>query len=157
MSSSTSGAQAHHATSRGEVVLSLDIDRILEDGGARQTVPAEFRYTPDSPLVVTVVFLVEGISDIVWRIGRDLLHQGMSSLSGVGDVQMWPARLEARPTAWLRLASPGMVALFALPVLPLTRWLEDTYGLVPAGTETHGLDWDAVTTGLLKGPEMPSN
>lgn len=154
MSSSTPGAPTHFVTPRGELVLPLTIDRIFEEA-LRAPVRTQFRYTPADPLVVTVVFRVETGPNVTWRIGRDVLGQGMSTPSGVGDVQVWPAHLELRRSARLRISSRGRTALFELPVLPLERWLEETYGLVPAGTETHGLDWDAFAAGLLQDPEVP--
>ncbi|MYW62522.1 SsgA family sporulation/cell division regulator [Streptomyces sp. SID8379] len=123
---------------------------------ARQAVKAEFRFDPGSPLIVCVEFLVAGGPRVLWRIGRDLLQQGLHSVSGLGDVQMWPAHPEADvATARLRLASGDMAALFELPVSPLAEWLEHTYELVPAGAELSEMDWDSATADLLQGPTAP--
>ncbi|KUM84633.1 MULTISPECIES: SsgA family sporulation/cell division regulator [Streptomyces] len=149
MSSNQPGVQSRPA-SYACPVLVLDIERVL-DVAARQTIRAEFRFDPAAPLAVSLELVVKDGPRVLWRIGRDLLQQGLRSAGGLGDVQMWPARSEEGGTAWLQLASRDMAALFELPVPPLEEWLEHTYELVPAGRELAGIDWDATTTDLLAG------
>jgi hypothetical protein len=150
MSSNQPGVQARPAP-HGRPELILDIERVL-GVAARQAIRAEFRFDPGTPLVVSVELLIEGGPRVLWRIGRDLLQQGLYSVSGLGDVQMWPARSEDPATAWLQLASQDMAALFELPVPPLEEWLEYTYELVPAGRELAAIDWEVATADLLQGP-----
>ncbi|MER6165560.1 SsgA family sporulation/cell division regulator [Streptomyces violaceorubidus] len=134
------------------LTLSLDVERVL-DVSVRQTVRAEFCFSPRSPLVVSVDLLVQGGPKVRWRIGRDLLQQGLYSVSGLGDIRMWPSHLGERDTAWLQLCSGDMAALFELPVQPLAEWLEHTYEAVPAGQELAGVDWDVASVGLLAARE----
>ncbi|MEV7236758.1 SsgA family sporulation/cell division regulator [Streptomyces sp. NPDC051020] len=148
MSANHPGVQAPRTAPHDRPGLILDIERVL-DVHARQAIRAEFHFTPKSPLVVCVEFLIEGGPRVLWRIGRDLLQQGLYSISGLGDVQMWPSNLEDRATAWLQLASGDMAALFEMPVAPLAEWLEYTYELVPAGHELARIDWDVATADLL--------
>ncbi|MER6978088.1 SsgA family sporulation/cell division regulator [Streptomyces carpinensis] len=136
--------------------LILDIERV-PDVSARQPIRAEFRFEPERPLVVCVELLIEGGPRVMWRIGRDLLRQGLYSVSGLGDVQIWPSHPEDRATALLQLASRDMAALFELPVPPLAEWLDHTYELVPAGHELAGIDWDVATADLLQGPSTQSD
>ncbi|MFG2356899.1 SsgA family sporulation/cell division regulator [Streptomyces sp. NPDC048521] len=156
MSGYQPGVQASRTAPHGRPQLTLDIERVL-DVSARQAIRAEFRYDPELPLVVCVEFLVEGGPRVLWRIGRDLLQQGLYSMSGLGDVQIWPVNLEERATARLQLVSRDMAALFELPVPPLAEWLEHTYELVPAGHELAGVDWDVTTADLLHGPTAQSD
>ncbi|MFF7953344.1 SsgA family sporulation/cell division regulator [Streptomyces griseorubiginosus] len=149
MSSNQSDVQSR-PTSYDCPELSLDIERVL-DVAARQTIRAAFGFDPAAPLVVSLVLVVEGGPRVRWRIGRDLMQQGLRSASGLGDVQMWPARPDEGGTAWLQLASRDMAALFELPVPPLEEWLEHTYKLVPAGRELAEVDWGATTVNLLAG------
>ncbi|MFD5597760.1 SsgA family sporulation/cell division regulator [Streptomyces griseorubiginosus] len=130
--------------------LVLDIERVL-DVAARQTIRATFGFDPAAPLVVSLLLVVEGGPRVLWRIGRDLMQQGLRSASGLGDVQMWPACPDEGGTAWLQLASRDMAALFELPVPPLEEWLEHTYELVPAGREPAMIDWTATRANLLAG------
>ncbi|MFE3904810.1 SsgA family sporulation/cell division regulator [Streptomyces sp. NPDC059153] len=156
MSGKQSRVQARRTASHGGPELILDIERVL-DVSARQAIRADFRFDPESPLIVCVEFLIEGGPRVLWRIGRDLLQQGLYSMSGLGDVQIWPSNLEARETAWLQLTSGDMAALFELPVPPLAEWLQRTYELVPAGHELSGIDWDVATADLLQISETGSD
>ncbi|MFF9673419.1 SsgA family sporulation/cell division regulator [Streptomyces eurythermus] len=154
MSGDQPGVQNRRTAPHGCRRLSLDIERVL-DVSARQAIRAEFRYDPALPLTVSVELLAEGGPRVLWRIGRDLLQQGLYAMSGLGDVQMWPSNLEEGATARLQLASGDMAALFELPIPPLAAWLEHTYSLVPAGQELAGVDWDVTTADLLHGPATP--
>ncbi|MFF5442115.1 SsgA family sporulation/cell division regulator [Streptomyces achromogenes] len=151
MSGNQPGVRDRRTAPHGRQRLSLDIERVL-DVSARQAIRAEFRYDPALPLTVSVEFLVEGGPRVLWRIGRDLLQEGLYTMSGLGDVQMWPSSLEEGATARLQLASGDMAALFELPIPPLAAWLEHTYSLVPPGQELAGVDWDVTTADLLHGP-----
>ncbi|MFE7332270.1 SsgA family sporulation/cell division regulator [Streptomyces sp. NPDC057565] len=156
MSGNQPGVHASRTAPHGGPELVLDIERVLHVS-ARQAIRAAFRFTPESPLAVSAEFLIEGGPRVLWRIGRDLLHQGLYSMSGLGDVQMWPSNLEERATAWLQLTSGDMAALFELPVAPLAQWLEYTYELVPAGHELAGVDWDVATADLFPAREAQSD
>ncbi|MFF4902792.1 SsgA family sporulation/cell division regulator [Streptomyces sp. NPDC001068] len=156
MSGNRPDVQARRAGSYDSLELTLDIERVL-DVSARQPIRAEFRFDPGSPLVVCVEFLVENGPRVLWRIGRDLLQQGLYSVSGLGDVQIWPSHPEDRATVLLQLASRDMAALFELPVPPLSQWLEHTYEVVPAGHELAEIDWDVATADLLQGPRAQSD
>ncbi|WP_168713608.1 SsgA family sporulation/cell division regulator [Streptomyces sp. A0642] len=156
MSADQPAVQAPRSAPHDHLGLILGIERVL-DVHARQAIRAEFLFDSKSPLVVCVEFLVEGGPRVLWRIGRDLLQQGLYSMSGLGDVQMWPSPLEDRATVWLQLASGDMAALFELPVAPLAEWLGHTYELVPAGRELAGIDWDVATADLLPAHGTPSD
>ncbi|MCC3776431.1 SsgA family sporulation/cell division regulator [Streptomyces sp. UNOB3_S3] len=154
MSGYEPGVQADRTARHGRSHLTLDIERVLS-ASARQAIRAEFRFDPRVPLIVCVEFGVEGGPRALWRIGRDLLRQGLRSRSGIGDIQIWPSNPENledpenRATAWLQLVSGDMAALFELPIPPLSEWLDHTYELVPAGDELSGVDWDVTTADLL--------
>ncbi|MFF3606734.1 SsgA family sporulation/cell division regulator [Streptomyces sp. NPDC002463] len=156
MSGERSGVQARRSTVGSPLHLTLNIERVLTLA-SRQDVRAEFRFAPDAPWAVSVQFVVEGGLSVHWRIGRDLLQQGLYSMSGLGSIQMWPSGLKERTTAWLQLTSGNAAALFELPVPPLAKWLECTYQLVPAGVELAELDWDTAATALLRDPEAQTD
>ncbi|MFF4354762.1 SsgA family sporulation/cell division regulator [Streptomyces sp. NPDC001530] len=151
MSGNQPDRQARRIASDGRPELVLDIERVL-DLATRQAVRAKFRFDPDAPWVVSVELAIEGGPRVLWRIGRDLLHQGLSSVSGLGDVRIWPSHSADRATARLQLTSRDTAALFELSVPPLAEWLAYTYELVPAGDELSEIDWNAATAGLLQGP-----
>ncbi|MER7705151.1 SsgA family sporulation/cell division regulator [Kitasatospora sp. NPDC097605] len=134
--------------------LLLAVDQLLDEF-TRLPGQAEFRFDPATPAVVTVEFLAERGPGLVWRLGRELLYRGLATMSGCGDVRMWPTQREERPSSWLLLESPELEALFELPTAPLTVWLDATYRAVPAGAELDGLDWDDFLLELLEGPGVP--
>lgn len=152
MSGNPSDRQVRRTTADGRHELILDIERVL-DLATRQAVRAEFRFDPDAPWIVSVELAIHDGPCVLWRIGRDLLQQGLHSVSGLGSVQIWPSQSAGRATARLQLVSQDMAALFELPSLPLAEWLAHTYELVPAGDELSEIDWDAATADLLQKPQ----
>ncbi|MDX3094931.1 SsgA family sporulation/cell division regulator [Streptomyces sp. ME01-24h] len=137
------------------LLLSLDIHRVL-DGFARQPTSAEFRFDPESPLIVTLKLTVEQGVSVTWRISRELLHTGLHAVSGSGDVRVWPARSGDRDMAWLLLDGRDMSALFELPIPPVEHWLKEISRIMPPEADTDGLDWDAFLAEVLDAPGPPS-
>ncbi|WLW58131.1 SsgA family sporulation/cell division regulator [Streptomyces sp. YU58] len=131
--------------------LVLDLDQMLDEF-TPLPVRAEFRFDPDLPAVITVEFRAERGPGLVWHIGRELLHRGLTSMSGCGDIRMWPALPRERPSSWLLLESQEVEALFEVPAAPLAQWLEATYRITPAEAEMAGLHWDDFLRELLDGP-----
>jgi len=149
-------AQARQESPSDPPSLSLSIHRVL-DGFVRHPMSAEFRFDPDFPLIVTLKLMIEEGTSVTWRISRELLHKGLHSVSGSGDVRVWPARSGDRVTAWLLLDARDMSALFELPVPPIEAWLEDTYRITPPEVELDGLDWDAFLAEVLDAPGPPTD
>ncbi|MFE2969763.1 SsgA family sporulation/cell division regulator [Streptomyces sp. NPDC059340] len=135
--------------------LFLDLDQMVDEF-TPLPIRAEFRFDPDTPAVITVEFLAERGPSLIWRIGRELLHRGLTSMSGCGDVRMWPALPRERPSSWLLLESQEVEALFDVPVAPLAEWLDATYRVTSAEAEMDGLDWENFLVDLLDGPGAPS-
>lgn len=134
--------------------LSLDLDQMLDEF-TRLPIRAEFRFAPDTPAVITVEFLAERGPNLVWRFGRELLHRGLTSMSGCGDVRMWPTPAGEPSSSWLLLESQEMEALFEVPTGPLSEWLDATYRITSTEAELDGLDWDGFLLELVGGPGMP--
>ncbi|MEU1445331.1 MULTISPECIES: SsgA family sporulation/cell division regulator [Streptomyces] len=135
--------------------LFLDLDQMVDEF-TPLPIRAEFRFDPDMPAVITVEFLAERGPSLIWRVGRELLHRGLTSMSGCGDVRMWPALPRERPSSWLLLESQEVEALFEVPVAPLAEWLDATYRVTSAEAEMDGLDWENFLVELLDGPGAPS-
>ncbi|MEV6740746.1 SsgA family sporulation/cell division regulator [Streptomyces sp. NPDC051104] len=135
--------------------LLLGLDQMLDEF-TRLPMRAKFRFDPDTPAVITVEFLAERGPNLIWHIGRELLHRGVTSMSGCGDVRMWPTLPGERPSSWLLLESEEVEALFELPTAPLTEWLDATYRIVSAEAEMDGLNRDGFLRELLDEPAAPS-
>ncbi|WP_042394995.1 SsgA family sporulation/cell division regulator [Streptacidiphilus carbonis] len=138
------------AAAQDPLALSLDTRRVL-GRRARQSVRAEFRFDPATPLVVAATFVPDQGPSVTWRIGRELLSQGLHEGGGAGSIRIWPAQGWDSDTAWLLLESPKSSALLELPVVPIVGWLDATYELVPQQDEAAALDWDGFMAGLLDG------
>ncbi|QNP75470.1 SsgA family sporulation/cell division regulator [Streptomyces roseirectus] len=134
--------------------LFLDLDQMLDEF-TRLPVTAEFRFDPEFPAVITVEFLAERGPGLLWHIGRALLHEGLTSMSGSGDVRMWPTLPGGQPSSWLLLESREVEALFEVPTAPLARWLDATYRISSAATEMDDLNWDGFLLDLLADPGVP--
>ncbi|WP_031010088.1 SsgA family sporulation/cell division regulator [Streptomyces sp. NRRL F-5727] len=146
------------ARSTSELVpsLHLGLDQMLDEF-TRVPMRAKFLFDPEMAAVITVEFLAERGPSLVWHIGRELLHLGVTSMSGTGDVRMWPTLDRERPSSWLLLESEEVEALFEVPTEPLTAWLEATYRIVAADVEMEGLNWDGFLRNLLGSPETPAD
>ncbi|MGP4013479.1 SsgA family sporulation/cell division regulator [Streptomyces sp. 4N124] len=131
--------------------LFLNLDQMLDEF-TPLPIRAEFRFDPDMPAVITVEFLAERGPSLIWRIGRELLHHGLTSMSGCADVRMWPALPRERPSSWLLLESQEVEALFEVPTAPLAEWLDATYQITSAEAEMDGLNWDGFLMELLGSP-----
>ncbi|MER7949706.1 SsgA family sporulation/cell division regulator [Streptomyces sp. NPDC096079] len=135
--------------------LYLELDQLLDEF-TRLRMRAKFVFDPEMAAVITVEFLAERGPSLIWHIGRELLHLGVTSMSGAGDVRMWPTLDRERPSSWLLLESEEVEALFEVPAEPLTAWLDATYRIVAAGGEMEGLNWDGFLRSLLGSPEAPA-
>ncbi|WP_329389999.1 SsgA family sporulation/cell division regulator [Streptomyces sp. NBC_01351] len=104
---------------------------------------ATFRWRPEAPLEVALTFHAQaGRADVTWVIGRDLLARGVRTLTGEGDVRIQPTAGPGRRGQVLLRLGTRSPALFTLDRAELHSWLEDTWAVVPAGTEAECLDWE---------------
>ncbi|MGW7253821.1 SsgA family sporulation/cell division regulator [Streptomyces sp. NPDC054834] len=107
------------------------------------------RYEPTDPYVVHAVFLVDCDEPVEWVLGRDLLADGLKGSAGCADVRIWSAVGRGDQSMYIVLASPAGTALLEVPVRDITSFLQDTEALVPRGTESGHIDWDAELAQLL--------
>ena len=95
---------------------------------------ADWRYTTDHPWSVFVCFRDrEDDHDTYspWEFGRDLLYQGLTVPTGLGDVQVWPER--GRIAVRLRNGFHETVLHFRH--IDLRDFIAETFQLVPPGEE----------------------
>ncbi|MFI8828558.1 SsgA family sporulation/cell division regulator [Streptomyces sp. NPDC053431] len=118
-----------------------------------------FSYDPDDPWAVRVSF---GQMDrsVDWTLSRELLHTGIRTSCGEGDVQLWPLRVGGRGgTLRIRLGGTGVPVLVDIDRTALRRWLAATFRTVPAGTEETRIDWAAEAAHIGPGvaPGLPKD
>jgi hypothetical protein len=121
-------------------VISAGIDFALRTFGAGpRPVPAELEYDTRDPYAVAVV-LHAGASSVRWLFGRDLLADGLLARCGDGDVRIGPAGDPALVV--VELTSPEGAAVLEAPATDLAAFLDRTYDIVPAGSESDWFDFD---------------
>lgn len=108
--------------------------------------PVTMGYDPQDPYAVSFGFgpaLGDGEHAATWTFGRDLLLEGITAPTGIGDVYVWPCLdVKGCATVVIELRSPsGEVSLQASTV-ELNEFLHRTLDAVAAGTETDHLDLD---------------
>ena len=121
-------------------VISARIDFALRTFGAGpRPVPAELEYDTLDPYAVAVV-LHAGANAVRWLFGRDLLADGLLARCGDGDVRIGPAGDPALVV--VELSSPDGAAVLEAPAKEIAAFLDRTYDVVPAGSESDWFDFD---------------
>ena len=121
-------------------VTSASIDFALRTFGAEpRPVPAELEYDTLDPYAVAVV-LHAGPSAVRWLFGRDLLADGLLARCGDGDVRVGPAADPALIV--VELTSPDGAAVLEAPAKEIAAFLDRTYDVVPAGSESDWFDFE---------------
>ncbi|MGW4380997.1 SsgA family sporulation/cell division regulator [Kitasatospora sp. NPDC004531] len=124
--------------------LALDARIVL---GEQQFVdiPVRLRYCEDDPYAVALEFLGQAAEAGVWQFSRDLLWDGLQQPAGLGDVRIWPpCSCHGRTSLRIMLQGEDGSVLLDLPARQIRRWLRrDAFALVPPGTESTLIDWDA--------------
>ncbi|MDO0924325.1 SsgA family sporulation/cell division regulator [Streptomyces sp. TG1A-8] len=133
----------------GRLRLSLTVHLVVS---ATEGLDVETRFSYDStdPLAVRMDFPDAG-GAAPWVLSRDLLHEGLRSPCGDGDVRVWPpCRCHGTTTARIALRSAEAAAVLYVPAEALRRWLTATYREVPAGDEGRHVRWDDLVARLLR-------
>ena len=134
------------------VVHEVDL-RLIAPGDEGLRLTATLRYQPTDPYAVEATFRA-GDEAISWVLGRDLLAEGLTRVSGEGDVRVWPTVDSVEHGAqtrviMLQLTSPDGRALLAAPAEDVAAFLAETYQVVTPGTEGDHIDIDGVLDRLL--------
>ncbi len=133
--------------------------RLTQDLGLRlvvadaQTLPVEaaLTYDPADPYAVTAVFHADDSDSVTWTFGRDLLHAGLSAMSGYGDVGVWPSTSDGQPVVCITLCSPSGQALLEASRSEVEAFIAATHERVPFGAESQHLDIEGALEHLLAG------
>jgi hypothetical protein len=126
--------------------------RLLASEGALPLV-AQLRYDAADPYAVEALFDTGADTPVRWVFARDLLSDGLARAAGEGDVIVRPALDEDGSAAvHLVLASPDGRAMLEANSEELREFLDQTYGVVPRGSESERVDIDAELLSLLGTP-----
>lgn len=124
---------------------------LVVPGGPSLPVLADLTYAADDPWAVRVAFQTGGEGDgtVEWMFARQLLTDGVSHPVGVGDVRVWPGTTAGEHVINLAMASPSGSALFEIERDALVVFLQQTYLVVPTGSEQDVVDFDSELVLLL--------
>ncbi|WP_371479082.1 SsgA family sporulation/cell division regulator [Kitasatospora sp. NBC_00315] len=130
-----------------EEVLTM---RIALGDDAVGDVRTRFRFDPHRPYEVLLTFHLGRPDEADWVFSRDLLRAGLTTLSGHGDVKLWPAYCPCHgSTLHVALESPHGSALLEVARPTVQAWLERTYAQVSAAAEAAYGPTDAHFAALL--------
>ncbi|KOV81754.1 SsgA family sporulation/cell division regulator [Nocardia sp. NRRL S-836] len=117
--------------------------RFIRPDGSVEPMDVDLHYRTDDPHAVTMRFHARD-QESTWLVGREVLSQGLLAPAGLGDVRLRPGTGDVLV---LELLSEDSHAVFHLAAEDLRRFLQSTYGVVPAGYEV--IDFELLLKDLL--------
>jgi len=115
---------------------------------------ATLSYSAEDPYAIRISFHAGLDEPIEWVIGRELLSAGIQGPQGLGDAQVWPSSADASAAGDdvlnIELSSPYGHAHFEALATDVAEFLRSTELLVPAGSESAHIDFDAELADLLR-------
>ncbi|MGW0902896.1 SsgA family sporulation/cell division regulator [Streptomyces sp. NPDC002853] len=137
--------EAHTQTIRMKIGALL---HLKGQEGSTWPLTTRLSYRATDPYAVEAVF-EPGDANVNWTFARDLLSQGLHTATGDGDVTVWPSTApSACPQSatgegdesdgartYVELKPPSGTALLSLPRARVEEFLNQTFSLVPPGTE----------------------
>lgn len=131
--------------------VALETRSVLHIPGEAVAVATTLLFDALDPAAVTIRFDSGGETSIEWLVSRDLLLDGLTAMTGVGDVVIWPGPRLSAETCNMRLTSPTGQAVFELSASHVRAFLDRTFDLVPRELEVYGEDLDVELQMLLEG------
>jgi len=107
---------------------------------------AELRYDPNDPLAVCLAIGVECGEPVLWIFGRDLLAEGVSRVTGEGDITVEPASDMDSREIRITLATDCLATMIA-PRDKVVEFLVESF--TASGCEMDRIDFDAEIAALL--------
>ncbi|MEV7387389.1 MULTISPECIES: SsgA family sporulation/cell division regulator [unclassified Streptomyces] len=98
-------------------------------------VVTDLRYDSADPYSVFMVFNAGTDMVIEWEFGRELLDSGRRRLTGLGDVQMWPAEIRGHGLVYMSFRSGWEKFVVAASAVVVDEFMERTAEVVPLGEE----------------------
>lgn len=126
------------------------VTTLMVPEGPGLPVPARMSFWRSDPFAVHLGFDTGDNALVIWTFARDLLDAGTREATGLGDVQVAPARSDGSRLV-MGLSSPTGQATFELDRSTVQNFLATTFALVPTGHESDHLDVDAELQSVLAG------
>ena len=121
----------------------VTVVEFIRPDGTVESMNVDLQYRSDDPHAVTLRFQTRD-QESTWVVGRELLSDGLLSPAGIGDVRLRPHEGDVLV---LELFTEDSHAVFHVSHDELSRFLDSTYAVVPAGREV--LDFDLILKDLL--------
>ena len=121
----------------------VTVVEFIRPDGTVESMNVDLQYRSDDPHAVTLRFQTRD-QESTWVVGRELLSDGLLSPAGIGDVRLRPHHGDVLV---LDLFTEDSHAVFHLSHDELSRFLDSTYAVVPAGQEV--LDFELLLKDLL--------
>lgn len=122
---------------------------LIDPTGEASRLEGELEYSSADPFAVVAVFR-SGPTPIRWVFARDLLAEGLFAPAGDGDVHVWPSLdNQCQAVVLFELISPHGEALLQATSRDVSRFLHETFTMVPSGAEDMNLDIDHTVLQLL--------
>ncbi|MEV0451858.1 SsgA family sporulation/cell division regulator [Streptomyces sp. NPDC050600] len=102
-------------------------------------------YASRDPHALSIAFHLPGASPLVWWLDREMVLTGSHTPTGGGEVHL---RSTPGGDFLIRLGNPGDCATVRCDQDALTRFVHETFALVPRGTEEHHIDWQPLLASL---------
>ncbi|MFD7643681.1 SsgA family sporulation/cell division regulator [Kitasatospora sp. NPDC059795] len=149
LAATPTGGEPAGAAATGVVEETLVLRIALEEEQVGE-VRTRFRYDAAAPYEVRLTFHAGRPDEADWVFSRELLRDGLDSLSGQGDVKLWPTHCPCHGlTLHVALESPYGSALLEASRPQVKAWLERTYRIVPDGQEDELLPSDEELAQLI--------
>lgn len=110
---------------------------------------ADLSYDPADPFAIRLDIAADAEQPITWFFSRDLVLEGTTARSGLGDVQVEPVGGRRGREISLTLTTPDGHASFRTSLPTVVEFLTAVYTAVPTGAESDQVDLDAVLAQLL--------
>lgn len=111
--------------------------------GSTAPVLSRLSYVVSEPFAVTIAFHAACGRWVDWTFARDLLVDGLSEPTGIGDVRVHPDLAADEDVLVLEIESPDGYALVEIERDDVERFLAASVEAVPLGTESDHFDIDA--------------
>lgn len=128
--------------------------------GQASPIVSRWAYRAADPFAIS--FSVRRSSDrwIEWLVARDLVIEGLTTPTGIGDIRMAPRRIDGYDVVELEIRSDGGSAVLEVDRDLLAQFVDSTLEIVDLGEEHDHLDIDgaiARLTGSAAGPTTPEH
>jgi hypothetical protein len=129
--------------------VTTPLSLVVTTGTGEAELDAELRYDPADPFAVSLAIGVDCGAPVVWTFARELLAEGVSAATGLGDITIEPDAVSADERLMRITLATDCLATMVVSADRVVEFLVETYALVPTGAELDRVDLDAEIAALI--------